>query len=113
MYPVQINQIDTFNEEAFITPERLDAFSITNAHAPTKMVAVYAQHMNQAKFVDFNGIAAGVSTDVYLLMVAFCCLLIMLFAFIEHVRPSNINDLWDFVSTVVPCLSCQARHTLN
>jgi ABC-type amino acid transport substrate-binding protein len=53
--------IDTINIPAYITSERLDSFQFTNATVAESIVAIYAQHRNQAKFVDFKGIAASVS----------------------------------------------------
>ena len=72
-------------------------------------MAVYAQHKNQTKFIDFNGIAAGVSREVYLLALSICCLLIILFAIIEYVKQSNKFNLWDVILAVLPCFNSQAR----
>jgi hypothetical protein len=77
------------NSGVYITPERLDAFMFSNPLDPTKLVVVYAQKLNRTNFIDFKGVAAGVSYDVYLLAIAICCLLMLLFVFIEFLMPTN------------------------
>jgi hypothetical protein len=64
----------------------MDAFQFTNAYASNRLVAVYAQQRRQSKFVDFEELAAGVSQYVWVLAIISCCLLIGLFAVIEHMR---------------------------
>ena len=86
----------------------MDAFKFTNAYQSDRLVAIYAQQRKQSKFVDFDGIAAGVSLDVYMLAVIICCLLVGLFAFIEHVRPSHKFNCMDVATTVLPFFNCQA-----
>jgi hypothetical protein len=49
-------------------------------------VAIYVQHKNNTKFIDFQGIAAGVSLDVYLLTLVICLLLLILFALIDRLE---------------------------
>jgi hypothetical protein len=88
--------------------ERIDAFQLTNAFESDRFVAIYAQQMGQLKFVDFEGIAAGVSRDVYMLAIIFCCLLAGLFAFIEQVRPSHKFNCLDVATAVLPCFNNQA-----
>ncbi len=86
----------------------MDAFQFTNAFESDRLVAIYAQQRNQPKFVDFEGIAADVSWDVYMLAIIICCLLVELFAFIEHVRPSHKFSCLDIATAVLPCFNCQA-----
>jgi hypothetical protein len=86
----------------------MNAFQFTNAFSPNRLVAIYAQHRNQSKFVDFEGIAAGVSRDVYLLAIIICCLLVGLFAFIEHMRPFHLEfHLWHVTTAILPCFNSQ------
>jgi hypothetical protein len=72
------------------------------------MVAIYAHQINSTTLIDFSGIAAGVSLDVYLLTIVFCCLLVLLFALIEYVMPSKyfVNH-WNIISAIVPCFNNQ------
>ena len=93
--------------------ERLDAFQFSNAYTSNRLVAIYAQQRNQSKLVDFEGIAAGVSRDVYMLAVLICCLLVGLFAFIEHVRPSHKFNCLDIATAVLPCFNSQAPEVLH
>ena len=86
----------------------MDAFQFTNAYSSDRLVAVYAQQRNQSKFVDFEGIAAGVSWDVYVLAILMWCMLVGLFAFIEHMRPFNSEFyLWHVTTVVLPCFHGQ------
>ena len=81
--------VDTINNGVLITPDRMNEFQFTNAHDKTILLAIYAQNKNHTKLIDFTGLAAGISMEIYLLTIVFCCLLLILFAFIEYVRPSN------------------------
>jgi hypothetical protein len=87
----------------------MDPFQFTNPHWSSKFVAIYAQHSENLNFIDFQGIAAGVSWDVYLLTIIICCLLVLLFAFIECVRPSKKWNAWDVTLAVLPCFNSQAQ----
>ncbi len=62
----------------------MEAFEFTNAFASNRLVAIYSQQRSQSKYADFEGIAAGVSRDVYMLAIVFCCLLVGLFALLKH-----------------------------
>ena len=103
------NTIDTVNDGAYITTERMDAFQFTNAFESDRLVAIYAQQRNQSKFVDFEGIAAGVSWDVYLFAIIICCLLNGLFAFIEHMRPFHSEFYFGMLRQRY-CLVLVVRH---
>jgi glucose-6-phosphate-specific signal transduction histidine kinase len=102
------DKIDTPNNRAFITSDRIEAFQLTNAFAVNKFVAIYAQHMNQTHFIDLHGIAAGVPVNVYIWMIIICFLLIVLFAFIEFVRPSEKLNYFNILSVILPCFNSQA-----
>ena len=91
-----------------MTTERMDAFQFTNAFSSGRLAVIYAQQWNHSKFVDFEGIAAGVSRDVYMLAMIICCLLVGLFAFIEHVRPSHKFNCLDIATAVLPFFNSQA-----
>jgi len=93
LHPMQYNEIDTPNDIAIITINRMNAFQFTNAFVTSKFVAIYAQQRNNATFIDFTGIAAGVSLDVYLLTIVICCLLVILFVLIKFVRHWNCLSL--------------------
>jgi hypothetical protein len=87
----------------------MDAFQFTNAYKYDRFIAIYAQHRNQSKFVDFEGIAAGVSRDVYLLAIICCCLLVGLFALIERIRSFHSEfSFWNVATAILPCFSSQA-----
>jgi hypothetical protein len=86
----------------------MNDFQYTNILRPIRYVAIYAQQTNRSKFVDFQGIAAGVSLDVYLVAIAIYCLLIILFAFIEYLRPSKKFNLLDTATAIVPCFNNQS-----
>ena len=87
----------------------MDAFQFTNAFSSDRLIAVYAQQRHQSKLVDFEGIAAGVSRDVYMLAFIICCLLVGLFAFIEHMRPFHLEFyFWHVTTAVLPCFNSQA-----
>ena len=113
--PIHSDRIDTLNRPLYITPDRMNAFQFTNAHDATRMVAVYAQQLNNTKLIDFGGVAAGVSLNVYLITIVFCCLLVLLFALIEYVIPSNsFVNYWNISSAVLPCFNSQvARKALR
>jgi hypothetical protein len=96
------------NHAPIITPERFAAFQFTNALRPNRAVAVYTQQVHHTKFIDFKGLAAGVSRDVYLLMIVISCLLVALFTFIEYVRPSNKFNFLDITTAMLPCFNGQA-----
>jgi hypothetical protein len=106
---IHFDEIDTINDGHYITPELMDVFQFTNAVTPTKLVSVYAQRQNQAAYFNFSGIAAGIPLHIYLRILLICCLLVILFAFIEYLRPSNTFNLWDVATAILPCLSSQAR----
>jgi hypothetical protein len=102
------NTIDIAYDDAFITTERIDALQFTNAYSSDRFYAIYAQQRKSSKLVDFAGIAAGVSRDVYLLAIIFCCLLVGIFALIEHTRPFHSEfHFWHVTTSVLPCFSCQ------
>ncbi len=107
-FQCQWNTIDTSENPAYITIERMDSFQFTNAYSSDRLVAIYAQQRNHSKFADFKGIAAGVSWDVYMLAILICCLLGGLFAFIEHMRPSHKFNCLDVATAVFPCFNSQA-----
>jgi hypothetical protein len=69
-----------------------------------------AQHKNNTKLIDFKGIAAGVSLDVYIIAIITYFLLVILFALTEYVRPSNKFNAWDIATAIVPCFDGQADH---
>jgi len=94
---------------AIITSQRMNAFQFTNAFAPRKLVAIYAQQSNNLNFIDFQGIAAGIALEVYLLTIIICCLLVLLFTVIEHVRPENKFNCLDIATAILPCFNSQAR----
>lgn len=108
MHPIQNGEIDTSNFAAFITDERINSFMFTNPYISSRFVALYSQQMNNTKFIDIKGIAAGVSVDVYLLTIVFCCLLAILFATINYVKPLNTFNCWNIATTILPCFNCQA-----
>jgi general stress protein CsbA len=89
--------------------EFIDAFQFTNAIVPAKLVAIYAQQRNQATYINFSGIAAGIPLHIYLLILLICCLLVILFAVIEYSRPSKKSHLWDVATAILPCFNSQAR----
>jgi hypothetical protein len=102
------NTIDTAKDYAYITTERMGAFQFTNAFTSSRLVGVYAQQKTQSKLVDFEGIVAGVSLDVYLLTLITCCLLVGLFAFIEYMRPFHSEFyFWHVTAVILPCFNCQ------
>ena len=87
----------------------MDEFQFTNAYTSDRVVAIYAQQRNQSKFVDFEVIAAGISWDVYLRVIIICCLLVGLFAFIEHMRPFHSEFyFWNVTTAILPCFNSQA-----
>jgi uncharacterized membrane protein YhaH (DUF805 family) len=87
----------------------MDAFQFTNALLSEQLVAIYAQQKNQSNYVDFEGIAAGVSWDVYMLAIIICCLLVGLFAFIERMRSFHSEFyLWHVATAILPCFNSQA-----
>ena len=87
----------------------MDVFQYTNAIRALRIAAVYSLPVDQMKFVDFNGVAAGVSYDVYVMAMIICCLLMLLFALIEHLRPSNKFGCFEYATAILPCVSHQAR----
>jgi hypothetical protein len=62
----------------------MNDFQFTNPYASDELVAVYAQ--NSFNFINFDAIAAGVSLDVYMLMVLTCCLIIVLYVATRDTR---------------------------
>jgi hypothetical protein len=102
------DEVDTVNNIAYMTSERLNSFQFTNTIAAQSIVAIYAQNKHQTTFVDFHGIVAGVSWDVYLLTIIFWCLLVILFVCTEHVRPSANFTWFNIAMYISPCFNCQA-----
>jgi hypothetical protein len=103
------NTIDTLIIGPYISIERMDAFHFTNAYKSSRLVAIYSQPTNHSKFIYFEGIAAGVSWDVYMLATIICCLLVGLFAFIEHMRPFHSEFcFWNVTIAILPCFNGQA-----
>jgi hypothetical protein len=91
-----------------MTTERMDAFQFTNAISSERLVAIYSQQRDRSKSVDFKGIAAGVSWDVYGIAIIICCLLVGLFAFIEHMRPIHSEfNFWHVTTKILPFFSSQ------
>jgi hypothetical protein len=87
----------------------MDAFQFTNANKYDRLIAVYAQQRNYSQFVNFEGIASGVSRDVYLLAIIFCCLLVGLFALIERIRSFHSEFyFWNVATAILPCYNSQA-----
>jgi hypothetical protein len=87
----------------------MNALQFTNAFSPDRRVAVYAQQQTLSKFVDFERIAAGISLDVYGFAIIICCLLVGLFAFIEHVRSFHSEFyIWRVTTAILPCFNSQA-----
>jgi hypothetical protein len=108
LHPIRINQIDTVNKNMFITIEQMNSFAYTNAYQSNRFVAIYAQQTNSLQFVNFDGIAAGVSRDAYMLTVFICCLLVLLFALIEYVSPSlNKCNYLNITTAIIPCFNSQ------
>jgi hypothetical protein len=83
-----LSSIDTGYYGAYISEERMKAFQFTNAYTTDRSVAVYSQEQNAGSMMNFSKISAGISLNVYIIMVVFWCALIFLFAIIERVRPS-------------------------
>jgi hypothetical protein len=106
---IHFDHIDTINDGHYITAEYIDAFQLTNAFTTAKLATIYAQQRNQATYVDFTGIAAGIPVHIYLLILLICCSLFILFAIIEYARPSNKSHLWDVGTAILPCFNSQAR----
>lgn len=89
----------------------MNSFEYTNAFHASQLVAVY--EINQTKFLDFVGVAAGVSFNCYLLTMAICCLLVFLFTLINVARPSNQFNLWNIISAILPCFNSQAEQAFR
>jgi hypothetical protein len=87
----------------------MNAFQFTNALYSDRLAAIYAQQRNPSKFVDFEGITAGVSWDVYMIAAIICCLLVGLFALIEHMRAFQLEFyFWNVTIAILPCFNGQA-----
>jgi hypothetical protein len=80
--------IDTGYYPAYISEDRMDSFQITNPYFTTRVVAIYAQQSDTA-MINFSGVTAGLSLEVYATMLLSWCALVILFALIENVRPSS------------------------
>ncbi len=59
--------IDTPNYLAYISPERMDAFQLTNHYFTSRFVAIYAQ--KQDVTINFSGNTAGISLEAFLVMI--------------------------------------------
>jgi hypothetical protein len=81
------DNIDTPNEGAFITIERLEAFQLTNPYSTSGCVALYAQTEQKTMF-SFNRISAKIQLSVYVIMLLLYFLLILLFVLIHYWRPT-------------------------
>jgi hypothetical protein len=105
------DEIDVINSRAYITPERIHTFQYTNAFTADSLVAIYVQQRNDTKFIDFNGVAAGVSANVYVFTIAICCLLVILFVYIDYVRPSSNFNFFYTAMAILPCFNGQVPHS--
>ncbi len=83
-----MSTIDTGCYPAYIFEERMSAFQFTNAYYSGRYVAIYSQQ-SDVEMTNFIGITAGISLDVYIIMLFFWCALVFLFALIENRRPSS------------------------
>jgi hypothetical protein len=100
--PIQNDKFDTVENGVYITAERMESFQYTNAYRANRFVAIYAQQTNHTKFVDFEGLAAGVSLDVYALTIVICWLLYLLFVLIDYMKPSNEFNRWNIAIAISP-----------
>lgn len=87
----------------------MSAFQFTNAYSTARYVAIYSQQ-SDAALINFSGIAAGISLDVYITMLFCWCALVALFVLIENVRPAanTTYNWWNIGAAIMPCLNCQA-----
>lgn len=60
--------IDTVNFAAIIAKNRMSEFEFTNAYVTARYVALYSQPNLAQPFINFTGITAAISLDVYILM---------------------------------------------
>ncbi len=59
--------------------EEMESFQFTNAYYADGAVIIHAQQQqNHSRLIDFNGLAAGVSRQVYMLTIVICGLLLLL-----------------------------------
>jgi hypothetical protein len=96
--------IDTVYHSADITTERMSEFQFTNAYLSSRYVALYAQHSDATTF-NFTGISAGISMNVYIIMLFSWCALLLLFALIEYSRPSSEKktfNWWNIGMAIMP-----------
>jgi hypothetical protein len=68
----------------------LASFQYTNAYFTTRLVGIYAQP-GDATLIHLRGVTAGIPFDVYVIMLLLWCVLVLLFAFIDYLRPSYEN----------------------
>lgn len=91
----------------------MNAFQYTNAMRTNRLFAIYAQNTNRTKLIDFNGLMAGVQLSVYLLIIAFSCVLVVLFAIIEHVRPAHNQAHFKFWHILIAVFPSTKLHVLK
>jgi hypothetical protein len=101
--------IDTGYFSAYISLERATAFRFTNAYFTPRFVGIYSQQ-SDATMINFSGVIAAISLDVYILMLFCWCALVSLFKLIETLRPSceKTFQWWNIGTAIMPCLNSQA-----
>jgi hypothetical protein len=89
----------------------MSEFQFTNAYLSTRYVAIYAQHSDASTMFNFTGISAGISMNVYIIMIFSWCALLLLFALIEYFRPScekKTFNWWNIGVAIMPFTKIQA-----
>jgi len=112
MYSIHLfaSSIDIVHDIAYITAERMSAFQFTNAYFTTRFVAIYSQQSDGKSMINFRGILADISPNVYIAIIFAWCALVVLFAIIENLRPSSDKGFnwWNFAMSVMPYSNNQA-----
>jgi hypothetical protein len=91
----------------------MESFEYTNAFQVVQLVAIYTQQMNKTSFVDFTGIAAGVSLETYIVTIIACFLLVLVFIIINYLNPSETFSYWHITTVILPCFNGQAKTALR
>ena len=98
--------VDTDNAHFFMTPERIDAFWMSNPTKYSEWVALYT-HLHDTA-VNFESLSARMGLDVYALVAVAILLLLMVNAAIDTVRPNRQMSQWYALVAAVPFFNAQA-----
>ncbi|CAM6000344.1 unnamed protein product [Sphagnum balticum] len=92
----------------YITEERIDSFLFTNPIVKGTFGAIYSVAGVRTSAIQFDSMMANIQVNVYILLIAACCVFIAMYVWVDRIDPHAHTDWWTVFVAAVPCFNCQA-----